>query len=326
MSTLINFEMREYTRPATDEERAEQLANLLATMNAIDTTRSEAKTKAAEFKAQISNLEDREDDLRQHLEAGTFLEGVEVHAVIDEMSGNTEYYDRAGNLIPQLTHPTTKQERRDEAERRQMKMFSGEQGNPSDNKTPFDIAPLSQADADRADYEKRMEDLANTLGDLSSTSPYGNAIDAFEAGVSNHSNREQASNSQTHDDSNSNEGVDFDNNSGRSDDEAVNFSSQTDDWPTLGELLEKANVDEAQILAEIQETPDEEAVDPANLDQLDSDQPTQLESAASTMQPEPSTLATTSVELPKRNAARSESSTAQPPARKNGRFAKRETA
>ncbi|MBO0950896.1 hypothetical protein [Fibrella forsythiae] len=159
MSDSIKFEMRKYTRLATEEERSEQVINLLSTMTAIETKKAEAKTKAAEFKAEISSLVDREDDLRIHLEAGTFLEGVEVHAVVNEMSGNTEYYDREGNEVVPLRHPTSKQEKRNEAAKRQMSMFGEEPATPNDASTPF---------------------TANDLAELGSTN-YQSFVDAFEA-------------------------------------------------------------------------------------------------------------------------------------------------
>ena len=156
----LKFEMRDYTRPATEEERNEQVINLLATIDSIHTTRSEAKAIASDFKAKVEDLVCREGELRHHLKNNTFIEGVEVHAVVNEMSGNTEYYDKNGTEILELRHPSNKQEKRDEAAKRQTSLFEN----------PEELA-------------RQLQDSMNGI-DSSITvtvSHYDSAVDAFEA-------------------------------------------------------------------------------------------------------------------------------------------------
>lgn len=146
------FEMKEYARPATEAEREEQVLSLLSVIKAIHTTRGAAKAAAADFKAKIEDLVVREDELRTHLEMNTFIEGVEVHAIVNEMSGNTEYWTKEGDEIIELRHPTSKQEKRDEAAKRQTSMFGEDTKTPNDAPTPFD-----KETEENSEFSKRLD-------------------------------------------------------------------------------------------------------------------------------------------------------------------------
>jgi hypothetical protein len=172
------FEKREVTRKAAPEEKADLINRLLEVLSTIDITQEEAKAAAADFRGIIADLHKREIGLRFNLSAGTVTQEVDVHAVINEATSQTEYYNREGNEVIELRHETSKASKEQNAMKKQIDLFekSGElaakltdemqktfghdvtvtvgesQANENSNEPPVN------------EYEQRRDELADELG------------------------------------------------------------------------------------------------------------------------------------------------------------------
>lgn len=186
MSNAHTFEMREYTRPATDEEQKDLVQRLLKIRSEKTQTQSEKKAAMANFKEILETLEEREEGICWNLQNGTYNESVEVDAVINESTGHTQYFTRVGDLVPELTHPTSRKDKEADAQRKQLAMFGEAPTSPDDNPVPFDVPGGVTPDHPAPTHE---QEVADRLDDLA-TDPrrsYKADVAAFEAGAVTHS-------------------------------------------------------------------------------------------------------------------------------------------
>lgn len=142
----IEFKKRELTRTATPEEKSELTKRLLEVLSSIDATKEEAKAAAAEYRSILSDLHKREIGLRFNLQNNTVTHEIDVHAVADEAANIMQYFDRDGNLVDELTHPLSQEERNDAAIKRQLNMFAIAEA--LEEKTSQNITELESAFGD----------------------------------------------------------------------------------------------------------------------------------------------------------------------------------
>lgn len=119
------FETRFFERPADDAELDHLHKRHTDVLDNIDATADEAKEVASDFRAQLKTLHEQEQNLRRNLKSGTIPVEVEAKAVANVEAGIMEYFDRDGNLIPQLTHELSKADREQDVLRKQLDMFQG---------------------------------------------------------------------------------------------------------------------------------------------------------------------------------------------------------
>jgi len=120
------FETRFFERLADEQELENLHKRHTDVLDTIDVTADEAKEVASDFRAQLKAFHEQEQNLRRNLKSGTIPVEVEAKSVANVDTGLMEYFDREGNLIPQLTHELSKADREQDALRKQLDMF----GNP----------------------------------------------------------------------------------------------------------------------------------------------------------------------------------------------------
>ncbi|RYC70015.1 hypothetical protein [Spirosoma sordidisoli] len=180
------FEKREVTRPASPEEKGDLMKRLLEVLSQIDQTEEEKKSVVADYNSQLKDMNKRVIQLRYNLQTNTVTQEVDVHAVINEMSGMTEYYDRNGIEVIELRHKTSRKDQDEAAAKRQLAMFDEQAANPDEDVRPFtdirtalDIADLGEAfgqtmsvsaDAARNDADP-LQTQAATAADIRNAQP-----------------------------------------------------------------------------------------------------------------------------------------------------------
>lgn len=166
------FETRFFERPADEQELEHLHKRHTDVLDNIDATADEAKEVASDFRAQLKTLHEQEQNLRRNLKSGTIPVEVEAKAIANLEAGVMEYFDRDGNLIPQLTHELSKADREQDALRKQLDMFQ----EPGDGHKVSSVTIATSTGQSVTLGEKLAHNDQQDSTDIFNTSPLGTLI------------------------------------------------------------------------------------------------------------------------------------------------------